>query len=54
MQEDRLFEMVMALEMMAAQKDAIVEDCADAREARDEAVEALEEELESGSRAAGN
>lgn len=52
LQEDRLSEMMMELELMAAQKDAMVEDCADAREARDEAlarVEALEEELESGS-----
>ena len=52
LQEDRLSEMMMELEMMAAQKDAMVEDCADAREARDEAlarVEALEEELESSS-----
>ena len=49
LQEERLSEMMAELEMMAAQKDAMVEDCADAREARDEAlarVEALEEELE--------
>jgi len=50
LQEERLGEMTTELEMMAAQKDAMVEDCADAREARDEAlmrVERLEEELES-------
>ena len=50
LQEERLAEMTTELEMMAAQKDAMVEDCADAREARDEAlirVERLEEELES-------
>ncbi|KDR85735.1 hypothetical protein GALMADRAFT_218825 [Galerina marginata CBS 339.88] len=49
LQEERLGEMTNELEMMAAQKDAMVEDCADAREARDEAlsrVEALEEEFE--------
>lgn len=49
LQEERLSEMTTELEMMAAQKDAMVEDCADAREARDEAlarVEALEDELE--------
>jgi len=49
LQEERLGEMTVELEMMAAQKDAMVEDCADAREARDEAigrVERLEEELE--------
>lgn len=51
LQEERLSEMMAELEMMAAQKDAMVEDCADAREARDEAlvrIEALEEELEAG------
>ena len=50
LQEDRLSEMNMELETMAGQKDAMVEDCADAREARNSAlqrVEALEEELES-------
>lgn len=49
LQEERLSEMTTELEMMAAQKDAMVEDCADARESRDEAlvrVEALEDELE--------
>lgn len=52
LQEERLSELMAELEMMAAQKDAMVEDCADAREARDEAltrVEALEEELEASS-----
>ena len=50
LQEERLSEMTTELEMMAAQKDAMVEDCAAAREARDDAlirVERLEEELES-------
>ena len=50
LQEERLSEMTAELEMMAAQKDAMVDDCAAAREARDEAlirVERLEEELES-------
>ena len=50
LQEERLAEMTTELEMMAAQKDAMVEDCADAREARDGAlirVDRLEEELES-------
>ena len=50
LQEERLSEMTTELEMMASQKDALVEDCAAAREARDEAlirVERLEEELES-------
>lgn len=49
LQEERLGEMTTELEMMAAQKDAMVEDCADARAARNEAlvrVELLEEELE--------
>ncbi|KAF8204088.1 hypothetical protein BJ912DRAFT_896040 [Pholiota molesta] len=49
LQEERLTEMTSELEMLAAQKDAMVEDCADAREARDEAlarVEYLEEEME--------
>jgi len=50
LQEERLSEMTLELEMMSGQKDAMVEDCADAREARNAAfqrVEALEEELES-------
>jgi chromosome segregation ATPase len=49
LQEERLNEMGNELEMMAAQKAAMVEDCADAREARNEAqsrAEALEEEIE--------
>ncbi|KAF8634898.1 hypothetical protein AX15_000646 [Amanita polypyramis BW_CC] len=49
LQEERLGEMTTELETLAAQKDAMVEDCADAREARDAAlsrVEALEMELE--------
>ena len=52
LQEERLGEMTAELETLAAQKDAMVEDCADAREARDQAlaqVEALEEELEASS-----
>ncbi|KAJ7878607.1 hypothetical protein B0H13DRAFT_2279034 [Mycena leptocephala] len=49
LQEERLNEMTTELEVMAAQKDAMVEDCADARQARDAAiarVEDLEVELE--------
>lgn len=49
LQEERLGEMTTEAETLAAQKDAMVEDCADAREARDAAlsrVEALEMELE--------
>ncbi|KAF8640460.1 hypothetical protein AX17_000124 [Amanita inopinata Kibby_2008] len=49
LQEERLCEMTADLETLAAQKDAMVEDCADAREARDTAlarVETLEMELE--------
>jgi chromosome segregation ATPase len=42
LQEERLGEMTTELEMMAAQKDAMVEDCADAREARDEALARLD------------
>ena len=42
LQEDRLGEMTTELEMMAAQKDAMVEDCSDAREARDETLARLE------------
>lgn len=47
--EERLSELTSELETMAAEKDAMIEDCAEAREARDEAihrVETLEEELE--------
>lgn len=49
LQEERLTEMTSELEMITAQKDAMVEDCADAREARDEAlalVETLEVDIE--------
>ncbi|KAF9567768.1 hypothetical protein CPC08DRAFT_680446 [Agrocybe pediades] len=49
LQEERLVEMTAELEMITAQKDAMVEDCADAREARDTAlfrVEKLEDEME--------
>ncbi|KAJ7269437.1 hypothetical protein B0H12DRAFT_1095850 [Mycena haematopus] len=49
LQEERLSEMTTELEVMAAEKDAMVEDCADARQARDTAiarVEDLEVELE--------
>ncbi|KAJ4485742.1 hypothetical protein J3R30DRAFT_1399269 [Lentinula aciculospora] len=49
LQEERLTEMTSEMEMIVAQKDAMVEDCADAREQRDEAlsnVERLEEEVE--------
>ncbi|KAK7063994.1 Wd40 containing snare-dependent exocytosis protein [Favolaschia claudopus] len=49
LQEERLSEMTTELEVMAAEKDAMVEDCADARQARDAAiarVEDLEVEME--------
>ncbi|KAF9015686.1 hypothetical protein BDQ17DRAFT_1295683 [Cyathus striatus] len=49
LQEERLGEMTVELETIGAQKAAMVEDCADAREARDHAlarVELLEDELE--------
>jgi myosin protein heavy chain len=49
LQEERLSEMTTELEVTAAEKDAMVEDCADARQARDAAiarVEDLEVELE--------
>ncbi|KAK2461425.1 hypothetical protein APHAL10511_005888 [Amanita phalloides] len=49
LQEERMGEMTAEIETLAAQKDAMVEDCADAREARDSAlsrVETLEMELE--------
>ena len=42
LQEERLEEMTVELEMMAAEKEAMVEDCATAREARDEAIVRLE------------
>ncbi|KII94276.1 hypothetical protein PLICRDRAFT_36532 [Plicaturopsis crispa FD-325 SS-3] len=50
LQEERITEMTAELETLGAQKEAMVEDCADAREARDEAVQrvdALEQEVES-------
>ncbi|KAJ6621079.1 hypothetical protein B0H10DRAFT_2018578 [Mycena sp. CBHHK59/15] len=49
LQEERLSEMTTEMELILAQKDAMVEDCADAREARDAAiarVEGLEVETE--------
>jgi chromosome segregation ATPase len=49
LQEERVGEMTLDLDMLNAQKEAMVEDCADAREARDEAVkkvETLEVEVE--------
>lgn len=42
LQEERVVEMTSELETLAAQKDAMVEDCADAREARDRTVEKCE------------
>lgn len=42
LQEDRISEMTSDLEMMSAQKEAMVEDCAEARDARDQAVSKLE------------
>ncbi|EAU92541.2 hypothetical protein CC1G_06552 [Coprinopsis cinerea okayama7 len=48
LQEDRLMEMTAEMEMLNAQKDAMVEDCANTREERDVAlhrVEELEEEM---------
>jgi chromosome segregation ATPase len=42
LQEERLGEMTEELDMMRAEKQAMVEDCADAREARDDAVQRLE------------
>jgi myosin protein heavy chain len=49
LQEERMVEMTMELETLGTQKEAMLEDCADARDARDEAlvrIEALEEDLE--------
>ncbi|KAJ7492343.1 hypothetical protein FB451DRAFT_1021680 [Mycena latifolia] len=43
LQEERLSEMTTELEVMAAQKDAMVEDCADARQARDAAIQRVED-----------
>ncbi|KAG2044351.1 hypothetical protein BDR03DRAFT_908619 [Suillus americanus] len=42
LQEERISEMMSELEMMSAQKEAMVEDCAEARDARDQAVTNLE------------
>ena len=42
LQEERVAEMTLELEMISAQKEAMVEDCADAREARDDAVRKVE------------
>lgn len=42
LQEERISEMMSELEMMSAQKEAMVEDCAEARDARDQAVSNLE------------
>ncbi|KAF8140526.1 hypothetical protein EV363DRAFT_1393429 [Boletus edulis] len=40
--EERIVEMTSELELLASQKEAMVEDCAEAREVRDEAIERLE------------
>ncbi|KAG6335470.1 hypothetical protein ID866_3620 [Astraeus odoratus] len=42
LQEDRIAEMTSELEVLAAQKDAMIEDCAEARECRDSAIQRLE------------
>ncbi|KAG1783583.1 hypothetical protein EV702DRAFT_1273838 [Suillus placidus] len=42
LQEERISETMSELEMMSAQKEAMVEDCAEARDARDQAVTNLE------------
>ncbi|KAF9225536.1 hypothetical protein BS17DRAFT_751415 [Gyrodon lividus] len=42
LQEERVVEMTLELELLASQKEAMVEDCAEAREARDEAIQNLE------------
>lgn len=42
LQEDRISEMTSELEMMSAQKEAMIEDCAEARDARDQSVSKLE------------
>lgn len=47
--EDRIAEMTSELEVLGAQKEAMVEDCAEARESRDRAIqklEAAEEDIE--------
>ncbi|KAI6136393.1 hypothetical protein F5141DRAFT_1074278 [Pisolithus sp. B1] len=49
LQEERIAEMTSELEVLSAQKEAMVEDCAEARESRDRAIqklEATEEDLE--------
>ncbi|KAG2156547.1 uncharacterized protein EDB93DRAFT_1127280 [Suillus bovinus] len=49
LQEERISEMMSELETMSAQKEAMVEDCAEARDARDQAIgnlEAAELEME--------
>ena len=49
LQEERIAEMTSELEVLAAEKEAMVEDCAEARESRDRAIErseAAEEEIE--------
>ena len=49
LQEERIAEMTSELEVLAAEKEAMVEDCAEARESRDRALErseAAEEEVE--------
>ncbi|KAL4069846.1 hypothetical protein V8B97DRAFT_1887601 [Scleroderma yunnanense] len=49
LQEERIAEMTSELEVLAAEKEAMVEDCAEARESRDRAIErseAAEEEVE--------
>ncbi|KAL0068570.1 hypothetical protein AAF712_004285 [Marasmius tenuissimus] len=49
LQEERLSEMTGEMELLISQKEAMVEDCADAREARDSAIaqiEKLEEDIE--------
>lgn len=40
--EERIAEMAPELELLASQKEVMVEDCAEAREARDDAIERLE------------
>ncbi|KAI6047875.1 hypothetical protein EDC04DRAFT_31313 [Pisolithus marmoratus] len=49
LQEERIAEMTLELEVLGAQKEAMVEDCAEARESRDRAIqklEAAEEDIE--------
>ncbi|KAI6012414.1 hypothetical protein F5J12DRAFT_718201 [Pisolithus orientalis] len=49
LQEERIAEMTSELEVLGAQKEAMVEDCAEARESRDRAIqklEAAEEDIE--------